>query len=68
MSTKSLGVVLVVLGLVLAAISLLADVLGLGADPGIIGWKQLLGAGVGVLIMIGGAVLFVRGRGGRAAQ
>ena len=67
MSAKSRAVILVVFGLILAGISLLADRIGLGAQPGIVGWKQLLGAGLGVLIMISGAVLFVRARGGGAA-
>jgi Na+/H+ antiporter NhaA len=56
-SGKSLGVLLAVLGLGLLAVSLLADRLGVGAMPGVIGWKQILGAGIGVLLMAGGVFL-----------
>jgi hypothetical protein len=68
MSTKQWGVVLIVLGAIAVGISLLADMIGVGAQPGIIGWKQMLGAGVGVVMLIGGVVLLVRSRsGGNAA-
>jgi hypothetical protein len=62
MSTKQWGVGLVVLGLIVVGISLLADTIGVGAQPGIIGWKQLLGAGAGVVMLIGGVVLMARDR------
>ena len=41
---SSLGV----LGLIAVGISLLADMLGYGAQPGIVGWKQVLGGVLGV--------------------
>jgi len=66
LSAKSWSVILVILGLGLLAISLLADTIGLGAHPEIIGWKQLAGAGLGIVMMICGIVVFVVKRGGRA--
>jgi len=65
MFVRSWAAGLLVVGLVVVVVSLAADTIGLGAQPGIVGWKQLLGAGLGVTIMIIGAVLFVRGRGRR---
>lgn len=44
---------LIVLGVLLLIGSLGADVLGLGGAPGI-GWKQLVGAGVGLIVAIAG--------------
>ena len=54
MSKRTLGIVLIVLGLLLVVVSLAADVIGLGNGTGL-GWKQLLGAAVGVVVMLGGA-------------
>ena len=54
MSKKSLGMVLIFIGAVAAIVSLGADALGLGNGLGI-GWKQIVGALVGVLILAVGA-------------
>lgn len=63
---RNLGTALVAAGLIAIAISLAADALGLGAEPGIIGWKQWLGAAVGaVLIAVG---IWWRQRGTEAAD
>jgi hypothetical protein len=67
MSIKSWSVILIVLGLALLAISLLADIVGVGAHPEIFGWKQIMGVGVGIVMVICGVVLLVTKRGGRAA-
>ena len=48
------GWLLVAGGLVLVAVSLLADLLGLGAQPGVLGWKQLAGALAGGLLLFAG--------------
>jgi hypothetical protein len=54
MSNRNIGFALVALGALMQIISLSADLLGIGAQPGIIGWKQLSGAAIGlVLILIG---------------
>jgi hypothetical protein len=65
MSAKQWGVGLIVVGLIVVGVSLFADVIGIGAQPGIIGWKQVLGAGAGVVMLIGGVVLLARDRGAR---
>ncbi len=60
MSKRNIGIALIVVGVVLVLVSLLADAIGLGAQPGIIGWKQILGAAVGAAAAIGGMVLLLR--------
>lgn len=65
MGNKSIGVLLLIVGVLLAALSLLADVIGIGGQPDVIGWKQLLGAGAGVVIAVVG-VIMARRRGGPA--
>jgi len=53
MSKRHLGILFIILGLLLAAISLSADLLGIGNGAGF-GRKQILGTVVGVLIALGG--------------
>jgi hypothetical protein len=55
MSKKSIRIALVILGLFIVEVSLLADTLGIGNRSGI-GWKQIAGMVVGVLVAIGGWV------------
>jgi hypothetical protein len=66
MNNKRIGVIIIILGVLLAAVSLLADVLGLGGDPNAFGWKQLLGTGVGVLVVIIGVWFLGRKEDGEA--
>jgi len=49
MSRKTVGVVLLVAGVLLFLVSAAADPLGIGGAPGI-GWKQSLGMLVGVAL------------------
>jgi asparagine N-glycosylation enzyme membrane subunit Stt3 len=60
MSTKAIGIALIVIGVLALAVSLLADYIGLGSGVAIIGWKQLLGAGLGLVVAIVGIVLALR--------
>jgi hypothetical protein len=53
MSKKTIGVVLLVVGVLIFLISAAADSLGIGGSPGI-GWKQMLGMGVGVVVAAAG--------------
>ena len=53
MSRKTLGIVLMVIGILLVVVSLVADMLGIGSVPGF-GWKQLLGTAVGVIVALVG--------------
>ena len=59
MSKRTMGYMVIVLGVVVLIISLAADSLGIGGAPGI-GWKQLTGAGVGLIVMIYGIWLASR--------
>ena len=58
MSKKSMGIVLIVVGVLLAIVSLTADLIGIGGGGGI-GWKQLLGAAIGLIVAVGGAWLML---------
>jgi len=59
MSAKTRSIVLILIGCVLVALSLLADVLGVGAHAGI-GWKQIVGTAIGVVVVVIG-LLGMRG-------
>ena len=68
MSQRTLGGGLILVGILIVAASLLADVFGLGAEPGVIGWKQILGGAVGAAICAAGLFVFARQRGGEAER
>jgi len=57
MSRRTFGLIALGVGLGLLAVSLLADRISLGGMPGVFGWKQMLGAGVGLLILMVGALI-----------
>jgi hypothetical protein len=59
MSKKTIGFVFIVLGGVIAVVSLAADAIGIGNKSGF-GWQQLLGTAIGVIVVIVGAWLAVR--------
>ncbi len=61
MDSPMLARVVIGLGVLLVLISLFADPLGLGKSAGF-GWKQTLGAVVGVLVVVAGAYLLRRGK------
>ena len=54
-----MGVVLIVLGLALAAASGLADTVGIGDDRGF-HYRQAIGVGVGAALVVAGIVVGVR--------
>jgi hypothetical protein len=60
MSTKTIGLALIIIGVLVLAVSLLADYIGLGSVPAGIGLKQFLGAGIGLVAAIVGVVLSLR--------
>jgi hypothetical protein len=62
MTLIKLGPVLIVVGVIVIAVSLLADFLGIGTHPSAIGPIQLLGAAVGLVITIVGIILIFRKR------
>ena len=59
MNQRSIGIILIIVGLVLAALSLTADLIGLGEGSGL-GYKQIAGLVVGVGGIIAGLVFIVR--------
>ncbi len=56
MSRKTLGIILVVLGIVLLIVAVFADSLGVGAGHGF-GWKQIAASVAGVLVAVFGVWL-----------
>jgi hypothetical protein len=60
MSKRTLGILMIAAGVVLILASLLADTIGVGAQPGIIGWKQILGVVIGAVVSIGGIFFILR--------
>jgi hypothetical protein len=54
MNLKNSGFALIIIGAGITIISLIADVIGLGGDPSVIGWKQIIGIVVGAVIIIVG--------------
>ena len=59
MPKKTIGYVLVALGVIAAVVSLAADAIGIGTEPGING-MQLLGIAIGVVVALAGAWLAFR--------
>ena len=58
-SRKTLGTILVVLGVVLLAVGLFADSFGLGSKAGM-GWKQIAASVAGVIALVVGAWFAMR--------
>jgi len=52
------GVIITLVGVAIVVIALIADLIGVGDNPATleIGWKQLLGAGVGLLVIVIGVL------------
>lgn len=59
MSKKTIGYLLILVGVILAFVSLGADVLGIGNQSGF-GWQQLLGTAIGVIVVLVGVWLALR--------
>jgi hypothetical protein len=57
--SKSIGIPLIILGVIIIVASVAADSFGLGISVGF-GWKQILGTAVGVLAVIIGGLLVIR--------
>lgn len=60
MSPRTIGMILIAVGVVVALASLLADTLGLGSSIGIFGARQLIGIIAGIVIAGIGVVLYLR--------
>ncbi len=59
MEKRTLGIVLLVVGIVVLIVSVAADAIGLGGSPGF-GYKQAAGTVVGVIAAVVGAILMRR--------
>jgi hypothetical protein len=55
-NNKTIGIVLLVLGIVLLLLSLAADMVGIGGAPGL-GYKQIAGIIIGAIVAVIGFVL-----------
>lgn len=63
MSRKTIGMILLVAGVIIALAFGFADVIGIGrSDPGIFGWQQLLGLLVGAAVGVIGLVMMLGGK------
>ena len=59
MNQRTIGIILLIIGLILAVLSLTADLIGLGEGGGL-GYKQITGLVVGVAGIIAGLIFIVR--------
>ena len=50
MTQRGSALVILVIGVLLALVSLFADALGIGGEPGL-GWKQSAGLAIGVVLV-----------------
>ena len=57
---KTIGIVLLVVGIVVLALSLLADALGLGGSSPVFGPYQIVGTIIGAIAALAGLVLTLR--------
>ncbi|MBZ0287918.1 MAG: hypothetical protein K8I30_09915 [Anaerolineae bacterium] len=67
MSLRMIAIVLVVVGVVLGAVSLLADSLGIGGSPDMFGTLQIIGLALGAVALVVGIVLYLRAGGNASA-
>lgn len=61
MSRKTLGLILLIVGVIVALLSVLADMVGVGMLPGTFGLGQIIGTIVGVAAFVVGLVLLLTG-------
>ncbi len=66
MSSRNLAYLLVAVGIVAVIVFGLADVLGIGGTPTTIGYRQIIGVVIGVVVIIVGGVLLRRSGGSPA--
>jgi hypothetical protein len=59
MLNRNIGIAMVFIGILLLLVSLLADVVGVGAHPDMFGWKQILGVAAGIGLSLAG-IYFLR--------
>lgn len=59
-NNKTIGIVLLIVGIAIFALSLIADSIGIGHGHARFGYKQILGIIVGVIVTVVGSVLTLR--------
>ncbi len=59
-STKILGIAIIIVGVIALVICLLADVIGIGGQGDVFGYKQIIGIAVGAVVFVVGIVLLFR--------
>ena len=52
MSSKSLGTIITIIGIIILAVFALADLIGIGQAPDQIGYRQLIGIVIGALVIV----------------
>jgi hypothetical protein len=57
---KTIGIILLVVGLVVLIVSLAANPLGIGVNLDVFGWRQIVGTIGGAIVTIVGVVLLLR--------
>jgi len=60
MEKKTVGIVLLVIGIVILIVSLAADPLGLGGSNAVFGPRQIIGTVAGAIVTIVGVILRLR--------
>ena len=50
MTKRTLGLALILLGMIVSIFSIVADPIGVGLAPQVVGWKQLTGSNIGIFI------------------
>ena len=66
MPRRQLGALIGLAGVLALLIAVLADPLGIGAKEGTFGWKQAVLLGLGIVLIIAGAVVALRSPDGRS--
>lgn len=59
--SRILAIAFIIVGALLAFVSVLADQVGLGAPTSTFGWKQLLGLVLGIILIVAGIILLRQG-------
>jgi len=54
MNKKIIGIILLIAGIIVAVVSLTADIIGISGDPLNFGWKQILGTSGGIVVLMVG--------------
>ena len=61
MSNRTLGIILLIVGILVALLFGLADVIGIGTDPTGFGFAQIIGLIVGIVLFVVGLIMLLTG-------